>query len=164
MARVRADVERGDHWLARQRLASRLATCGYDAELLAELGDISLAMHDAFSAGRFYLCSNAEGPQVDAAVAAFVEQLRRDPHQVVSQLPGAVRKLSVDQLSLAGARRVRDLNLAAVLTNFDEARRKSFQYPKTPIWVVSVAVVGGFLGIIGLVAGFLTISSWLFGR
>ena len=49
--RAREDVQVGDLGLARQRLASFLASQGYDAEALEELGRVCLAMRDLRSAG-----------------------------------------------------------------------------------------------------------------
>lgn len=93
-ARERAaeDCARGEYGRARQRLASLLASQGYDAELLAELGRICQRMGDTAEAGRYWLVSSAEGPEVDAAAAVFVRLHGARAAQVFSQLPARARK------------------------------------------------------------------------
>jgi len=90
--RVQQDVARGDYGLARTRLLSHLQQQGYSADLLARIGRLSFDMHDLTNAGRYWLISNAEGPEVDAAVRAFADRCGCNAGNMVSQLPQAFRQ------------------------------------------------------------------------
>ncbi len=118
---ARQDVERGDHWLARQRLASHLSTCGYDPEVLSELGQICLAMHDANAAGKYWLASPVSGAKVDDAVQTFVSHAGTSPAQIASALPPAVRRAAIDALPDAARQRIAALGLENAIL---EARRR----------------------------------------
>lgn len=163
MERVRRDLKRGDHWLARQRLESHLSTCGYDPEILAKLGDIALAMHDGFSAGRFYLASSAVGEQVDSAIAVFVNHLARQPNQVASQLPEAVRRATLAQVPEEAAQRLHSAGLDAALEKLrTEGKRRAFQ-PSCPRPVLIIVVLAFAFAVTCCLAGLWTIGGWMFG-
>ena len=140
--RVRADLDRGDHWLARQRLESHLSTVGYDAEILSKLGDIASAMHDGFAAGRYYLTSASEGPNVDTAVATLVRHLRSDPKHIAAQLPHVIRTVNPDRFPEAAVRRIRDLNLQAAIkkTQRGDPSKKSHEQGGRVGMVVAVLI------------------------
>jgi hypothetical protein len=91
------DVERGQHWMARQRLRSYLTTNGYDPKLLALMGRISHEMHDEFDAGRMWLLSSQTGPEVDQAIETFMRQAGNTPKQIAGNLPKVVRLAVVEQ-------------------------------------------------------------------
>ena len=83
--------------MARQRLTSRLAHQGYDPDLLAEIGHVAHLMGDPREAGRFWLMSAAEGPELDEAVRAYVATCGGLVQQVVARLPRAARLSTLDE-------------------------------------------------------------------
>lgn len=89
--RAKEDLTRGDHWLARQRVASYLATKGYDPELLIFLGQICYDMHDAYEAGRYWLASTAEGEHVEQAIETFIRHKGGQPGGIAAALPSFVK-------------------------------------------------------------------------
>lgn len=114
--RADQDIAEGNHWLARQRLASHLSSSGYDAELLARIGQIAHSMHDAFNAGRFWLTSNAEGAHVEEAVAVFIGHVGNDAKQIAASLPRAARLPALTSYPPMVQARLRRLGLDAAVT------------------------------------------------
>jgi len=164
LERVQADLERGDHWLARQRLESHLSTQGYDPDILSKLGEIALAMHDGFSAGRFYMASSAVGDHVDAAIAVFVTHLAHKPDQIASQLPLVVRAANQDQIPEEGLRRMRNAGLDVALEKLNrKAARRAFPY-RYPRLVVVLVVFALLFTMTAVGVGVWTIGGWVLGR
>lgn len=95
--RAKADVQRGQHWMARHRLRSYLTAKGYEPDLLALMGRISHEMQDEFDAGRMWLLSNQTGPEVDQAIETFMRYAGETPKQIVDNLPKAVRLAVIEQ-------------------------------------------------------------------
>jgi hypothetical protein len=87
LARVQADIDRGDLGSARRRLASTVGSRGYVPDLLAKVAELSVQMRDPVQAGRYWLLTPASGPEVEAAVEAFVRACRHDARQMASELP-----------------------------------------------------------------------------
>jgi hypothetical protein len=71
--RARADLSRGEPWLARDRLRGALAQRPHDQNVIEELALVHSAMGDLPAAGAcWFLTGRADGdPQVAAALAAF---------------------------------------------------------------------------------------------
>ncbi len=111
VARARADIEHGDLGKARRRLKTTLRNLGYDPELISLLGKISHDMRDPFEAGRYWLCSTAEGEEVERDIATFVAQAGGKPESVRSQLPRALRLGSLDKYPPGVQERLRRLQL-----------------------------------------------------
>jgi Family of unknown function (DUF6584) len=109
--KAKEDVKRGDHWLARQRLDSYLQTTGYDMDVVAELGRISLEMHNAFDAGRYWLTSAETGEDIDGAINLFLRHAGKDRVQAVKHLPKAVRLETLASYPKVAQDRLRTLGL-----------------------------------------------------
>jgi hypothetical protein len=118
--RVQRDLERGDHWLARQRLSSFLSAKGYDPDVLVRLGQISYEMHDAYEAGRMWLTSPPEGAHVEGAIRTFVARARHDPRQVALQLPRAARLPRLDDYPPVVQERLARLGLQELVLHVRE--------------------------------------------
>lgn len=158
--RVRADINRGDYALARERLASHVNAKGYDAELLAKLGEISFEMHDHFSAGKFWLTSSAEGPDVELAIQTFVSRCGHDPHQIVSQLPRFARLKSMDGYPASATSRLERLKLCGPLLKITAAGvRRPSGYP--PWLFTGGCVVMALFGIASFSIGLVQIIRWV---
>lgn len=136
--RANRDIDEGNHWLARQRLESHLSTAGYDPELLAKLGEIASAMHDAFNAGRFWLTATAEGAHVDAAIAVFMAHAGSDPKQVAAELHRATRLSTLDSYPPVVQARLQRLGLdMAVVASSPSTPRAKTRMP----WGTRVVVI-----------------------
>lgn len=98
LERAEEDMRRGDYAMARQRLAAYLDQKGYDPALLDRLGEISLRMHDPFSAGRYWLTAPREDEQAEAAIAAFRSRAGVQKEQILNQLPPVVRALKPEDM------------------------------------------------------------------
>jgi hypothetical protein len=75
--RAREDVELGRLWKARDRLTGAVGHRPHDAEVLDLLGEVYYRMDDLPAAGRAWLLAGRTGPEVDRALAAFVERAPR---------------------------------------------------------------------------------------
>lgn len=162
--RIDRDLANGNHWLARQRIESYLATKGYDADLLARAGRIAHDMHDDYNAGRLWLMSNATGPEVDRAIDVFMQYVGKNLQQAAWQLPRAARLVAKHDLPARVRQRLERLELEDPVA---KARAGSgIDYPPstwgthvlTAIWLA----LGLFAGLC-LVVGFSTIIGWLTG-
>jgi len=160
--RANRDIAEGNHWLARQRLASHLSSGGYDPELLVRIGEIASAMHDAFNAGRFWLTSSAEGAQVEEAVAVFIKHVGSDVKQIAASLPRACRLPALTSYPSIVQARLRRLGLDAAviaLSPSTPAAKERLSWSMRAL-VLVVAAVTLFCGI-AVCVGISTIFDWL---
>ena len=163
--RVRRDIEAGDLGMARRRLASRLAQQGYDPDLLAELGRISGQMGDRREAGRFWVMSTAEGPEVDAAVRCFVASCGGRAAQVCSQLPRASRLQTLDQYPEVARHRWEELDVGPYVCP-PLGSWVTFPHPSRGERAMSAGCCGLALLVVGLavvcaVVGAVTLFDWI---
>ncbi len=142
--RIERDIERGDYALARDRLTSHVSQKGYDSELVARLGQICFAMHDHFLAGRYWLVSREDGPDVDRAVAEFLRRCKDDPKHRVAQLPAFCRVRGFEEYPAFIQARLQALGIEmAILLPKTEATKRSssgFNIPDS-VWFAVVAVI-----------------------
>ncbi len=162
--RVRRDLERGDHWLARQRLASFLSTKGYDPDVLVQLGKISYEMHDAYEAGRMWLTSTACGEEAERAIGVFVARARSGPRQVALQLPRAARLADLDAYPPIVQERLTRLGLQGLVLNVDEHGKVLIPTIGWWGWVPSCVFLALALCFVGsCCVGAVRIFSWVTG-
>ncbi len=160
--RANRDLEQGDHWLARQRLASYLSSKGYDPDLLAQLGNISYDMHDAYAAGRMWLTSTAEGERVEEAIAKFIERAGHGPQQIASQLPRAVRLTSLDEYPPSAQARLRRLGLEkGIIWRPPPAQPPLSKWIRRAVTLGAVLILTFCVG--SCILGLERMASWLFG-
>jgi len=84
---TKPETARVDPAATRRRLVSFLGSQGYKPDLLARIARIAVELNETVQAGRYWLLSEATGPDVDAAVEAFAESCQRMPRLMVSELP-----------------------------------------------------------------------------
>ncbi len=89
LERARADLAAGRAWLARDRLTG-LLDHRQDDEVLALLVEVHLAMGDLPKAGALLVLLGGEGPEVDAALAAWRHRYG-DPEARWRSIPAPVR-------------------------------------------------------------------------
>ena len=104
---------------ARRRLAAFLPAEGYKPDLLARIGRMSMSLKEPAQAGRYWLLSDATGPDVEAAVEAFVQSCQSVPERVVAELPRFKRDWEVEAFAAPARKRVARYGLLPHL----EARR-----------------------------------------
>jgi hypothetical protein len=125
VADTKPETARADPAATRRRLASFIGAEGYKPDLLARIGRLSLELKEPAQAGRYWLLSDAEGPEVDAAIEAFAQSCRGSPRLMVSELPRFARDWDVEGYPKVVRGRIVRYKLAADL----ELRRKSGEQP-----------------------------------
>ena len=95
--RVERDLARGDLGSARRRLESHARSQPYDPDLLSRIGELALKMGDPVIAGRAFLLSSASGPEVEAAVDAFVRAQGRDSRAIAAWLRAMPRVVALPE-------------------------------------------------------------------
>lgn len=113
--KAEGDIQRGDYGSARRRIESYIMVKGYDAELMAKLGQISFEMRDLFNAGRHWLVSTAEGEHVERAIQNFIESAGKHPNQIASEVLRAARLSSIEKYPALVQERLRRLGLAVAI-------------------------------------------------
>ncbi len=113
--RAEKDILCGDFALARQRMENYLNCRGYDEALLVRLAEISMQMHDPFSAGKYWFVSGEQSELVDSAVEAFLNRAGVSNEQIMAHLPLAVRRMKFEQLPSAAQERLTAIGLAGAL-------------------------------------------------
>lgn len=158
LARATEDEARGDLGRARERLGSYLCARGYDAAVLARLGHLCLRMGDLREAGRYFLTSDAEGAEVEAAVDAFVAQHHGRPEQLLSQLPAYCRR-PLEGYPATARGRLERLAISTVKYFPARSAAATINAPAVLTVLAAVAAVGAALILIGL----WTVVRWLVG-
>jgi hypothetical protein len=159
--KAKRDVERGDHWLARQRLESYLGETGYDPELLKLLGSICYDMHDAYNAGRAWLASTAQGEHVDQAIDAFLEHAGDAPESITVRLPRAARLGRVEDYPTIVQQRLRAHGLAESITAWRPLKGSRQEFGKWTgrVIMLCLALVLALV-VCSCVAGLPTVFGW----
>ncbi len=163
---ARAAREAGRLWQSRDLLSAHVEE-ERDAPALHELGDVLTEMGDLPRAGAIWFATGAQGPDVDAAVAAWREQTQDDFVAMWRSLPASVRAeprpRRVEALreralkaqaagaaeSGAGDATASDLELE------DEEEGGGFDANWLVAWVLAVAFV------VFAVIGFVTALGWI---
>jgi len=147
LERSRADVERGEPWLARDRLLGALRTEPANQDVLILLAEVYAELGDLPAAGAcWYLTDRADdGPAAEALAA--LHNRYRDPVALANALP---LKQGPARYPPAARRRIADLRdaLAAVDLDWDPRGRPRPRSPQprrlavvliAAFWVVFVA-------------------------
>jgi hypothetical protein len=101
-----------DKVASRRRLAGFVSAEGYPPDLLSRIARISMELRETAQAGRYWLLSDALGPEVDAAVDAFVKSCQATPRLIASELPRFQRDWDVDAYAPAAKARIARFGLA----------------------------------------------------
>jgi len=125
MPDTKPETARVDPAATRRRLVSFLGAQGYKPDLLTRIARISVELSETVQAGRYWLLSDATGPDVDAAVEAFAESCQRMPRLMVSELPRFSRDWDVVAYAAPARARIEKYGLAA-----DLARRAPRKPPR----------------------------------
>lgn len=167
---ARAALAAGRPWEARDRITGVRAHRPHDVEVLAILGDAWWQLGDARRAGRYWFLTDREGPEVDAAVAAWrlasraadrARLLQMQPPDQHRYPPAALARVAelVDEVAVEGD----------VWVPGQPVRQPGQPVPSTGesrladlAGLVAVAlVVAATLGV--WVAGLIAILGWVFG-
>jgi len=112
---TKPETARVDPAATRRRLASFIGAEGYKPDLLARVARLSIELRETVQAGRYWLLSDATGPDVDAAVDAFAESCQRTPRLMVSELPRFSRDWDIEAYAAAARARIGKYGLSAHL-------------------------------------------------
>jgi len=163
---ARSAREAGRLWQARDLLSAHV-DAERDVPALRELADVLTEMGDLPRAGAIWFATGAQGPEVDAAVAAWREQTHDDFAAMWRSLPASVR--AAPRPRRVEALRERALKAEAAraaesgaeegtasdveLVDVDEGR--GFDANWLVAWVLAVAFV------VFAVIGFVTALGWI---
>ena len=93
---VRAALDEGKLWRAKEILQGRVGSMPYSPALYEQYGAVLLAMDDRMQAGKYLFLSGARRSEYDAAIALFMERHgRRSQRQLVSSFPANARSLTL---------------------------------------------------------------------
>lgn len=162
--RIQQDIARGDYGTARVRLLSRLNEHGYSAAIMARLGRVSFDMRDPVSAGRYWIFSSEQGPEVDSAIEAFARQFSRIATSMAAQFPQNLRQKPIGSFPLEVQARLRrygiDEKCLKESIETDPHRPAPDTWKNRIVWLIFGAVVLFILG--SMVVGAITIVRWIF--
>ncbi|MCW5776592.1 MAG: hypothetical protein KIS87_09150 [Phycisphaeraceae bacterium] len=156
--RARQDVEAGDYGMARLRLGSYLSSVGYDPATVSMLARICWDMGDPAEAGRFWLLSEDVGPDVDAAIEAFVRRAGASPAQLLSALPHWARAQKIGDYPTSVAARLRGLGIEGL--QIATISRVPARLRGVAPWIVFWAIVGPLIAFCAI--GFIQTIRWLY--
>jgi len=160
LERAEQDALNGDFALARQRMETYLNTKGYNADLLERLGDISMRMHDPYSAGRYWLTSSAPDEKVNEALDVFLSRAGVCDKQIVKHLPLVIRGMEFNQFPGAAQERLLRLGLGDALPVPSRPRSSNVRYKAGPVGkLIAIAVLLFTIGSCSI--GVKQIVSWM---
>jgi len=133
---TKPETARVDPAATRRRLASFIGSEGYKPDLLSRIARLSTELNETVQAGRYWLLSDATGPDVDAAVEAFAASCDRTPRLMVSELPRFARDWDVGSYAEPARARIEKYRLAD-----DLARRRPRKEPERKSMTV-IAILG----------------------
>ena len=133
------DTAQVDASATRRRLMAFVETEGYRPDLLSRIARISVQLRDPVQAGRYWLLSDATGPDVESAVEAFAESCLRSPKRMAVELRFA-REWKLDALSRPARQRIEKYGLDAALAP------AAHPAPARPVFtVVALAALGALI-------------------
>jgi uncharacterized protein DUF6584 len=137
VATTKPETARVDPAATRRRLAGFIGGESYKPDLLAKVARLSVELNEPAQAGRYWLLSDASGPEVDAAVEAFAESCQRLPRLMASELPRFARDWEIASYAPAARERIAKYKLAA-----DLGRREPKKPERSKRGMTAVAVGG----------------------
>lgn len=96
MADTKPETAKVDPAATRRRLASFIGPEGYKPDLLSRVGRLSIELKEPAQAGRYWLLSDAAGPEVDEAIEVFAQSCQRLPRLMASELPRFARDWDIE--------------------------------------------------------------------
>jgi hypothetical protein len=95
---VRAALDEGTLWRAKEILQGRVGTMPYSPELYEQYGAVLLAMQDRMQAGKYLFLSGVRRVEYEEAIAMFLERHgARKRQDLVASFPAHARSLSIDR-------------------------------------------------------------------
>lgn len=122
-----------DQDATRRRLVRFIAGETYRPDLLSRIARISKALREDAQAGRYWLLSDAAGPDVDAAVDLFVKSCDGKPWRIAAELPRFKSDWNLDAYAPAAKARIARLGLEDEL-----AKRRPGGAPRRPGWLAAL--------------------------
>jgi hypothetical protein len=113
-----AETNSADMVSTRRRLSLFVSTEAYRPDLLARIARICVELRDPTQAGRYWLLSDAKGPEVESAVDALVKSCQSTPRLIASELPRFKGDWDIDGYAPAAKERIGRLGLS------DELRKR----------------------------------------
>ena len=129
---------RVDPAATRRRLAAFVAAEPYKPELLAKVARLSVQLNEPAQAGRYWLLSDATGPEIDAAVEVFAESCQRLPRLMASELPRFVGDFELATYAAPALVRIEKYGLAAELSRRAPRKPRRTEGPGTAFAVAGL--------------------------
>ena len=109
---VRAALDAGKLWRAKEILGGRVGAAPFDAKLYEQHGVVLLKMGDLVEAGRFLFVSGARRTEYDEALGLFRDHFGRAGWKaVLGALPGQAKRVPIGSLPIATQEDLRSLGL-----------------------------------------------------
>ncbi len=140
---------RVDPAATRRRLAAFVTAEPYQPARLARVARLSVELKEPAQAGRYWLLSDATGPEVEAAVELFAESCQRLPRLMASELPRFVRDWELEGYAPAALARIEKYGLA------DELSRRAPRKPRRSGGPSTALAVAGLLALLLLLGALL---------
>ena len=96
LERAKLDEAAGDLGSARRRLASYVASTGYDPAICEQIARLCVGMHDPHEAGKWYDVSDSSDSDAESCITAF-EKSCGGPKGVLGQLPRVALSKALEQ-------------------------------------------------------------------
>ena len=133
---------RVDPAATRRRLAAFLTSEPYQPEALARVALLSVQLNEPAQAGRYWMLSDATGPEVDAAVEVFAGSCQRLPRLMASELPRFVHDWDLEAYLAPARARIEKYGLA------EELSRRAPRKPRRSTGPATAIAVAGLLALL----------------
>jgi len=161
--RVENDLKAGRLWKARDRLAGVIRTDPANQWALNRLGEVFFRMADMPAAGRVWFLTDREGPEWEAARAAFDERYGQRAEDLLAELrvrapieafpAAAQRRLRKIQVELAGQGKKWEPRAGRQAQPQSRMRIRNIAAGIAFILLILVVIVGLINGVISVVSG-----------
>ena len=145
---TKPETARVDPAATRRRLASFIGSEGYKPDILARVARLSLELKEPAQAGRYWLLSDASGPEVDEAIERFADSCQRTPRLMVSELPRFSRDWDIEAYPEVVRARIDKYGLRDELARRERKKRVTSKSGMTALAIaglIALLVLGALL-------------------
>ena len=163
--KLKAALEAGELWRAREILAGRIGVAPFRPALCEQLGQVLLRMGDDLEAGKYLFLSGVRHPEYERAIQLFVRRYSRGGWQsLLGSLPAAARRAAWKDLPQTVTNELRELGVPirgeaeALRETLERAPARASRRGCLTILVVAL--------VIGVLVGYLAVlvSDWQAAR
>ena len=157
--RVQEAIDAGKLWRAKELLQGRIASSGYDPEVLEQLGFVLLRMGDTIEAGRIFFVAGVRTEDSAAPIQVFLNRFGRDPWHLFAALPRCVRRASFDSLPQIVQEEFRQRELARFFE--ERVRYRKRQEAPAPLLTGAGCIAVAFVLMALACVGAFQVANWI---